>query len=426
MLKKIETFDSYNRQNANSVPKNVWNFSAPMQIWHSLCIRSGNARKRSPMARFNMQTNTNPLRRNRLADLLMQTSPAAIVLTDSRGIIEAMNDVGEQSFGYQETELLGQPIDLIFPGDSSSADASHCACILSQLGDPDPSKILFLGARRKDGSTLPTQVTLHALTTPSGESRLANVIDLTDETQHPAAARRCISNHEKRIQGERLAAVLQMVSGLAHESRNALQRAQSCLDLLQLDLVGKSDLLDLTDRIGDALKDIHRNYEEVKNYAAPITLVRTTVDLGQICQDAFAELIESLGTDVPRLAVQSNNRCQDVKLDADRIRSVLRHLLENAIQASPADSVIEFEFDCTGTSDEGELQIRVRDHGEGLTAEVETRMFEPFFTTKTKGTGLGLAVCRRIVEAHRGSIQAVNHCGGGTQVTIRIPRGRVP
>ncbi|MEO9590203.1 hypothetical protein [Rhodopirellula bahusiensis] len=136
-------------------------------------------------------------------------------------------------------------------------------------GDPDPDKALLLQAHRKDGQTFPAKVTLHPLKTDSGDSCLANVIDLT-QPQGPANK----SKHEKRIQGERLAAVLQMVSGLAHESRNALQRAHSCLDLLQLDLVDQSDLMTLTEQIRGALTDIQQNYEEVRDYAALIVLKR--------------------------------------------------------------------------------------------------------------------------------------------------------
>ncbi|WP_436714406.1 ATP-binding protein [Roseiconus lacunae] len=360
------------------------------------------------------------LRRNRLANLLLEASPAAVVLTDSQDHIVAMNHLAEESFGYQEHELLGRSIEEIFPsGDMatrpSSDDASQHACILSHLRDPDPDEDLFLQARRKDGQTFPAKVTLHPLTTDSRESCLANVIDLNQPKDQANA-----SKHEKQIQGERLAAVLQMVSGLAHESGNALQRAQSCLDLLQLDLVDQSDLMTLTEQIRGALTDIQQNYEEVRDYAAPIVLKRRRVDLQKLCRTIFDELTESLGTDAPRLSLRCIAACQNIKLDAERISDVLRHVFENAIHASPAQGEIEFQCDCPGSPDASAIEIRIRDHGEGLSREVEQRMFEPFFTTKQQGTGLGLAVCRRIVEAHGGIIEATNAPEGGTVVRIRI------
>ncbi|QDT61430.1 Sensor protein FixL [Stieleria bergensis] len=364
-----------------------------------------------------MQTRTTPLRRNRLANLLLEASPAAVVVTDSQNHIVAMNRLAEESFGYQEHELVGRSIKKVFPecgtGRSpSSDDASHHECILSQLRDPDPTEPLFFQACRKDGQTFSTKVTVHPLAT---DSCLVNVIDLTQRIIHDQA-----SNHEKQIQGERLAAVLQMVSGLAHESRNALQRAQSCLDLLQLDLVDQSEMMTLTEQIRGALTDIQQNYEEVKDYAAPIVLKRQAVDLPELCRRIYDELTQSLGDDAPRLSLRCTTACQNVRLDAGRIGDVLRHVLENAIHASPNQSEIEFHCDYP---DAPTIEIRVRDHGEGLSREVEQRMFEPFFTTKQQGTGLGLAVCRRIIEAHEGTIEAANAPEGGTVVRIRIPVG---
>ena len=358
-----------------------------------------------------MQTKINPLRQNRLASLLMEASPAANLLTDRQGTIEFINHTTQQYFGYQNAELVGRPMDVLFPGISTSDDTSHAPCIFARLNESNPTQTLNLQAHRKDGSTFRSEVTFNRLNTVAGDAYLANVINLSDEVPHD----------DELIQGERLAAVLQMVSGLAHESRNALQRAQSCLDLLQLDLADQTDLMTLTDQIRQALQDIHRNYEEVKNYAAPITLKRTTVDLETVCQTTFRALTSSLSGNPPQLSTHCSDECRSVKLDAARIGEVFRHVLENAIHASEPGGLIEFQCDRPSSNPGSDIQIRVRDHGEGLTAEAESRMFEPFFTTKTRGTGLGLALCRRIIEAHGGTIEASNDESGGTVVKINVP-----
>jgi signal transduction histidine kinase len=99
------------------------------------------------------------------------------------------------------------------------------------------------------------------------------------------------------------------------------------------------------------------------------------------------------------------------------MEQVLRNLLENAVQASPAASVVEADI----VVERGKLVMRVRDHGKGLPAGTEQRIFEPFHTTRTQGTGLGLAVARRIVEQHGGQIRAENHPDGGALFTLVIP-----
>ncbi len=225
--------------------------------------------------------------------------------------------------------------------------------------------------------------------------------------------------HEQHIQRERLAAVLEMVSGLAHGSRNSLQRAQSCLDLLELELAGQSELLQLTERIRTSLGEMHRNYEEVKSYATPTTLRYSETDLPQLCQTTFDELVRDRSDITPVLRIDSHLGCESVKLDPSRTKELLGHVLQNAIDANPRDGTIQFACRLTAN---GSVEIELRDHGTGLTDEVSQRMFHPFFTTKQHGTGLGLAVCRRIVQAHGGAIEAKNHPDGGAMVTIEFSK----
>ncbi len=360
-----------------------------------------------------MQLQTTPIRQNWLANLLIEASPVAVVLTDRAGIIEIVNNVAERWFGYRESELAGKLVETIIRLGSTRDEEAQPACFLSHLRHSDTDTTRELFGRRKDGSEFPVRVRLHPLVTVSGEMVLANVMNL----------REAETGIEKRIEGERLAAVLEMVSGLSHESRNALQRAQSCLDLLELDLADKTELLCLTERIRIALKDLHNHYEEVKEYAAPIKLRCKSVSLPGICQAAFAELSQERGGHLPSLQINCDPECNSVSVDAQHMQQVFYNLFENAIHASPATSEIEWSCRCSSPSQGGVAQITIRDHGSGLTEVVAKRMFEPFFTTKQQGTGLGLAVCRRIIEAHDGIIDAANHPDGGVVVRIVLPRG---
>jgi two-component system, NtrC family, sensor histidine kinase HydH len=122
--------------------------------------------------------------------------------------------------------------------------------------------------------------------------------------------------------------------------------------------------------------------------------------------------IRVLGKDAPR----------SWSLDPDRLRQVLSNLLRNALQASPPDEPVEVTV-AGGRSAHGpELRIVVRDHGPGLPAGREKEIFEPFVTNRTRGTGLGLAVARRIVELHGGTLVGRNGRAGGAVFETRIPR----
>ncbi|WDQ14861.1 sensor histidine kinase [Rhodopirellula sp. P2] len=388
-----------------------------------------------------------PLRHNHLARVMMEASTAAIILSNTRGIIEAINHVAESWFGYKEKELVSQKIDLILEMEITSDDASHTSCRLAQSSDSERRQPILGRGRRRDGSSFLAQTTQYPLTSDWGETRWLNLVDVYRDPTGEEGAEGGPSGVDHLIEGERLAAVLQMATGLAHESSNALQRAQSCLDLLRLDLTHQGELLELTDQIKTALNDLHRNHEEVKRYAAPIVLKRSRVNPVLLCQAKFDELVPSISDERSpvRLAVdvrhgrclESSEDCEwdsdcSVQLDANRIGEVLRRVLENAIHASPPGGQIDFRCDCSPpaetlsadwkSSETSPILLRVRDHGSGLTEEVQHRMFEPFFTTKQRGAGLGLSVCRRIVKAHGGTMEAANHPDGGTVVQIILPR----
>lgn len=227
-------------------------------------------------------------------------------------------------------------------------------------------------------------------------------------------------HYEQQLQAERLSAVFQMATGLAHENYNALQRAHACLELLELDLTHRLDLLHLTDRIRSALFDLQRNYEEVRNYAATIVLRYTPVNLTQLCRSAFDELLCERQQHEPQLLIVDTTQEATVLADEARVRQMFRCIFDNAIAANPDASDIEVHLSKTRLNDADAVEINIRDLGIGLDADIEKRMFEPFFTTKQHGTGLGLAICRRIVDAHHGKIEARNHLTGGAVISIKF------
>ena len=103
--------------------------------------------------------------------------------------------------------------------------------------------------------------------------------------------------------------------------------------------------------------------------------------------------------------------------DRDQLRQVLLNLLTNAYEAMPEGGTVSFSVRETG----GRLEIRVADSGIGMDEETAARVFEPFFTRKARGIGLGLAVTKRIVDSHGGTISVVTSPGGGSTFTVDLP-----
>ncbi len=223
------------------------------------------------------------------------------------------------------------------------------------------------------------------------------------------------------LQSERLAGIGQMITGLAHEGRNALQRIQACAEMLELEVEGNPAALDLVHRIKLAQGHMHRLFDEVRGYAAPVNLDRSTCQLDTAWREAWELLLPQWEGRIAEMIAHTGG--MDLGCDGDHFRLVqlFRILFENALAAC-ADPV-RIEISCSpatlGTA-QG-IRISVRDNGPGLSQAQRTHMFEPFFTTKTKGTGLGLAIAQRIVEAHGGRICAGEGTAGGAEIIVLIP-----
>jgi PAS domain S-box-containing protein len=229
---------------------------------------------------------------------------------------------------------------------------------------------------------------------------------------------------QRALQAERLAAIGQMVTGLAHESRNALQRSQACLEMLVMKVDNRPETLDLITGIQEAQDDLHRLYEEVRNYASPIRLERHRCCLRDVVREAWVHLEPQWKG---RRVHLWQHGLSDPWCEADRFRigQVFRNILDNALAA--CQDPVQIDVDWSEAEYEGECAVRVivRDNGPGLTPEQRYNLFEPFFTTKTQGTGLGMAIARRIVEAHGGGIAVDSSDRPGGRIIITLPRGKL-
>lgn len=210
----------------------------------------------------------------------------------------------------------------------------------------------------------------------------------------------------------RLKALGEMSAVLGHELRNPLAA-----------LKGHAQLL------------LERLPEEHPGHRGAQTIVREAVRLEDLASNVLEFVrsgkVEPESTDpvaVARAAVEAsgdsvklavNGPIPAWPLDRARIEAVLVNLLRNARQSSPGDGDVELAVAAAGGRD---LVFEVRDNGVGIDPEDQERMFEPFFTRRAKGTGLGLALARQIVEGHGGRISAENRPGGGAVFRVTIPR----
>jgi two-component system sensor histidine kinase HydH len=209
----------------------------------------------------------------------------------------------------------------------------------------------------------------------------------------------------------RLLALGQMSAVLGHELRNPLAslkgHAQLLLEKLPEGHTGRRGAETI---VGEAIRMENLSLQ-ILEFVRTGIVDRRAADPLEIAKGAIA----SGGADPVNL--QAPSLPPSWPLDSDRLQQVLINLLKNARDASPDGSPIDLGVGLEG----GMLVYEVQDRGEGLPPGDEERAFEPFFTRKTKGTGLGLALARRIVEGHGGTIRAHNRAGGGAVFRIELP-----
>jgi PAS domain S-box-containing protein len=226
---------------------------------------------------------------------------------------------------------------------------------------------------------------------------------------------------EQLLQANRLATIGEMYAGLAHESRNALQRLRNCTDLLTDEVGDRPSAVGLLERAQRAQDDLQRLLDEVRNYAAPIVLERTACRLPSLWREAWKLLHVQRGG---RRAELVDDGCpEDLTLQADRFRMVqaFRNVLENSLAACGDPAVIRLACRESPLAGAAAIEVAIEDNGPGFDAAAAERAFEPFFTTKSSGTGLGLAIVRRIVEAHGGEAWAGRGPRGGACIRLTIP-----
>jgi PAS domain S-box-containing protein len=350
-------------------------------------------------------------RQKELADSLVDTAGAAVVLLDDEGRITRVNAYLEALSGCAGRDLLGRPWPQALVHGPHRERAGRT--LLQARACRDGARGLF-PLRAHDGRLHSIHWSLRPLAAAAGPGHAVLAVgqDVTDLQEAQQQALRL----------ERLAAIGQMVTGLAHESRNALQRSRACLEMLRWKVEGRPDALDLVERMQKAQEDVVRLYEDVRDYAAPIRLDVRPCDLGELWREVWQHVLALCPGRDAALAEEAAGVDCTCLADGFRLRQVFRNVLENAVAAT-ADPVRVVVAAAEATlAGRPALRVAVRDNGPGLGEEDRLHLFEPFYTTKVKGTGLGMAIAKRIVEAHGGDITVGSSPGRGAEIVITLPR----
>lgn len=336
---------------------------------------------------------------------VIESAVDAIVVIDSQGRIEAFNPAAEKLFGYEEAETLGRNVTMLMPSPYREQHDAYLARYLTT----GTKKIIGLGREveglRRDGTTFPLHLSVGEMNV-NGERRFTGILhDLSDRTAI-----------ERRLREQTtLARLGEMAAVVAHEVKNPLAGIRGAIQVIGGRLPAEStdrrmvgEIVARIDALSELMKDLllfarpPTPQPQLTNVAA---LVSTTVELLREDPSLRHVTVRIDGAGPPTMA------------DARLLQIVVHNLLVNSGQAMGGTGEIRVSI-----SDAGETcRIVVADTGPGIPADIREKVFTPFFTTKARGSGLGLPTCRRLIEAHRGTIETHSPPEGGTIVTVQLP-----
>ncbi|MCE9561792.1 MAG: hypothetical protein K8U57_07030 [Planctomycetes bacterium] len=224
------------------------------------------------------------------------------------------------------------------------------------------------------------------------------------------------------LRAEQLAAVGQLAASMAHEVRNPLTSIKL---LVGAALHGRcpeglstADLQVIHDEVGR----LERKVQALLDFARPREGEHQPEDVGGIIQQVVDLVQQRLRQQAVSLLLELPPEPLTADLDRDQFKGVLINLIFNALDAMPSGGRLNIHLQ---REQPDRLRLAVADTGPGIDAAVVDRLFTPFFSTKLTGTGLGLSVSRRIVQAHGGSLTVSNQTGGGACFAIILPEGRM-
>jgi two-component system, LuxR family, sensor kinase FixL len=343
---------------------------------------------------------------------IVENAAEGIITIDEQGSVQSFNRAAERMFGYRPEEVVGQNVKLLMPAPYRDEHDRY----LANYAATGVKKIIGIGREvvglRKNGESFPMLLAISEIVEEGRRSFTGLVRDISDLR----------AAQERALQAERLAAIGEAMTGLTHESRNALQRMQSCLEMLAFRVAGNAEVSELITRLQAAQDELHALYEEVRQYAAPVASRRDSCNIGDILHEAWKATTEANASRTAHLRERGTETDLVCEANGFALHQVFRNILENSLAACSDPVEVDIRYSDVELNGRPALRISLHDNGPGFNAEVARHLFEPFYTTKTKGTGLGMAIVQRIIAVHGGRVEAGSNTRPGAEIIVTLPR----
>lgn len=343
-----------------------------------------------------------------LADVNYALDQSAIIaITDTKGTIKYVNDKFCEISKYQRDELLGRDHRVLNSG-------YHPKEFIRTLWVTIANGRIWRGEirnRAKDGSLYWVDTTIVPFLDLHGKpyQYMAIRYEITDRKR----------SEERLREQAALARLGEMAAVVAHEVKNPIAGIRGALQVIESRMPSDQRDRAVIGEVITRLDGLNTIVQDLLLYARPRTPNRELVDIARLVENT-GELLRR-DPALASMSLQTRGTAAPVAADPEQLRIALQNLLVNAAQATGGQGTIEV----TLADNADGVQLSIRDHGPGMSPDVRDKAFEPFYTTKHRGTGLGLPIARRMIEAHGGQIAIDAADGGGTVVSIHLPARRV-
>jgi two-component system, LuxR family, sensor kinase FixL len=362
---------------------------------------------------------------NRTAGLLRtisDTVPDGMVVIDERGIVQSFSTTAQRMFGYPEDEVCGRNVSLLMPSPYRESHDSYLARYLA-TGE---RRIIGLGrvvtGRRKDGSVFPLELSVGEAVLGGRRLFTGFVRDLTERQQ---TLRRLHELQAELSHVSRLTEMGQMASALAHELNQPLTAATNYLEVSRR-LLARADC-DAAKRAGAVVDDAAAQVARaagiirgLRDFVRKGDGERRNLPVGPLIEEASALALIGVKDSGVAVQLRIDPLLPDVAADKIQIQQVVVNLMRNAVEAMAQSKRRELVVTVMRDG-AGAVEIIIADTGPGIAPEIAERLFQPFVTTKPHGMGVGLSICRAIVEAHGGALRAEANPEGGTIFRFSLP-----
>jgi two-component system, LuxR family, sensor kinase FixL len=353
---------------------------------------------------------------------ILATVPDAMIVIDERGIILSFSSAAERLFGYSEAEVVGANVEILMP----PSDAARHDRYIAHYRETGERRIIGIGrivvGQRRDGTEFPMKLSVGEANSDGHRIFTGFIHDLTEQ-QH--AELRLKELQSELIHVSRLSAMGTMASTLAHELNQPLTAIANYLEAGRelLDAGGAEAATLLREAIEESTSEALRAgkiVRRLRDFVARGEVERRVEDLPRLIDEASRLALIGARERGVRAFFELAPDITTVTVDRVQIQQVLVNLIRNAIDAVAGQEVRDITIS-TCALDNAMVEVSVADTGPGLSPDIAARLFQAFATTKPAGMGLGLSICRTIVEAHRGHIRAEPRPTGGTVFRFTLP-----